>query len=221
VNETLYFRFGKGCFDRACALIGLLLLSPVFAAIAIAIKLASPGPVFFRQVRIGQFGRPFRIWKFRTMVAAADQIGVCITAQGDSRITLFGGWLRKWKLDELPQLLNVVAGQMSLVGPRPEVPSFADRYEGKFRRVLLAKPGIAGPAATAYFREEELLADASDFEELYRDVILPQKLSLDFDYCADIRFSSDLILIFQTFAIILDQFFPEAAADSVRNRSNP
>src|SRR5262249_36860510 len=132
-SQTFYERLGKRWFDSACAIVGLAVLWPLFAVLMILAKLSSPGPAFFRQIRIGRFGKPFRIWKFRSMVADSPQPGISLTASGDSRVTSLGRWLRKTKLDELPQLINVLLGDMSLVGPRPEVPEFTRLYTDRQR----------------------------------------------------------------------------------------
>jgi lipopolysaccharide/colanic/teichoic acid biosynthesis glycosyltransferase len=198
MGKTFYARLGKGWLDAAFSLAGLILLSPALLIIATAIKLTSPGPVFFRQVRIGQFGKRFWIYKFRTMIEQADRNGLPITAGGDCRITPLGRWLRKTKIDELPQLFNVLVCEMSLVGPRPEVPEYTGAYKGRYARILLAKPGITGPAANAYVREEEILASHADSANFYVTSVLPKKLDLDLLYCNDIRFARDLSLILFT-----------------------
>ncbi len=133
------------------------------------------------------------------MIKRAEGNGPRITAGDDSRITRLGGWLRKTKIDELPQLLNVLAGEMSLVGPRPEITEYAGTYEGRYQRIMRVKPGITGPAANAYIREEKLLADSADATGFYLTTILPQKLQLDLRYCEDIRFANDVRLILVTF----------------------
>jgi lipopolysaccharide/colanic/teichoic acid biosynthesis glycosyltransferase len=198
MENKFYARTGKKLFDAALSLAGLILLVPAFLIVAIAIKLTSPGPVFFRQIRIGQFGKRFWIYKFRTMIEQADRTGLPITTGGDCRITPLGRWLRKTKFDELPQLFNVLVGEMSLVGPRPEVPEFASAYEGKYARILHAKPGITGPAANAYVREEETLASHADSVNFYITSVLPRKLDLDLLYCNDVRFARDVSLILFT-----------------------
>ena len=205
MEKKFYMVFGKRWFDAACSLGGLILFFPVLLIVALAIKCSSRGPVFFRQVRLGAIGRPFRIWKFRTMAGNADGDGPLITADGDVRITWVGRWLRRSKIDELPQLLNVLAGEMSLVGPRPEVPMYSDAYTGSYRRILLAKPGITGPAANCYLREEELLASQPDKVNFYLTAILPRKLELDLKYCEEIRFVNDVNWICFTFANLFEK----------------
>jgi lipopolysaccharide/colanic/teichoic acid biosynthesis glycosyltransferase len=190
----------KRVFDVTCALVGLLILSPVLLLVMLWIRLDSPGPVFFRQVRVGRGGTPFRIWKFRTMVPDADKRAMQITVGRDPRITRSGELLRKFKLDELPQLLNVVSGEMSLVGPRPEVQRYVDLYTPEQRRVLDVKPGITDPASIKYRDESEVLAEASDPERTYIEEIMPEKIRINLDYAAKANVWTDVGVIFQTFA---------------------
>ncbi len=186
--------------DASCALCGLVVLSPAFLLTALAIRLTSRGPAFFRQTRVGRYGKRFRIFKFRTMRTENEEAGSLLTAAGDPRVTTLGRWLRRTKMDELPQLINVLAGQMSLVGPRPEVPKFVATFTESQRRILAAKPGITGPCANIYLNEEELLAGQPDDEQYYISKILPAKIDIDIAYCEQIRFVEDLRIIFQTFA---------------------
>lgn len=202
--KTFYGSYGKRWFDATASAAGLLVLSPVLLGVAIAVRLTSEGPVFFRQVRTGQYGRPFRIFKFRTMSEDAAGCRYLITAADDLRITRLGRWLRRTKIDELPQLINVLLGDMSLVGPRPELPGYTNVYAAKYRRVLLAKPGITGPSANEYILEEYLLVGRHDKENFYAAEILPRKLELDLIYCEEIRFFGDIKLIFQTFRKIFE-----------------
>jgi len=197
-NHTLYARFGKRTVDLFGAIFGLIVLAPLFLVVAILVKATSRGPIFFRQIRVGQFGKPFRIFKFRSMTGSSSGRGALLTKTGDPRITPLGRWLRSFKLDELPQLINVFLGQMSLVGPRPEVPEYVAAYSEAERRVLLAKPGVTGLVAMNNFREEDLLATQQDREHFYRTVLLPAKLKLDQAYCENVRFSRDLTMIFAT-----------------------
>lgn len=193
----------KRLFDLAGAALGLLLCAPLFALAALAIKLDSPGPVFFRQVRVGRHGRPFRIHKFRSMRARQPAGARPITVGGDPRITRVGGVLRRWKLDELPQLIDVLAGSMSLVGPRPEVPEYVALYPEDLRRVVLSvRPGITDPASIRFRDENALLAGAADPEACYRERILPEKLRLQAEYVRGRSFAGDLRILFQTFAKI-------------------
>ena len=164
----------KRLFDLVAAAVGLLLLAPLLLLLALLIKLDSPGPVFFRQVRVGWRGRPFRIFKFRTMAVDLTPGGAQLTVAGDARITRTGNWLRRYKLDDLPQLIDVLRGTMSLVGPRPEVPRYVERYPAAWRdRVLSVRPGITDLASVHYRDENALLARAVDPEREYIEVILP------------------------------------------------
>lgn len=202
MKATFYFRIGKQWFDAMAAFPALMLLSPLFLLTAMAIKLTSRGSVFFRQVRVGQFERPFRIFKFRTMTGESRARGALLTAAGDPRITSLGRWLRKTKIDELPQLINVVLGDMSLVGPRPEVPEYVASYTQRQKKILSVKPGITGPAANNYIDEEQILAGRPDKEAFYLTNILPAKLERDVAYCERMEFRGDLLIIFETLAKI-------------------
>ena len=197
MTQSFYCRAGKRWFDASCALFGLIVLSPLLFLVALFVKLMSSGPAFFRQVRIGQFGRPFQIFKFRTMKHSPSGSGPLVTAEGDARITPFGKWLRKSKVDELPQLINVLLGDMSLVGPRPEVPRYVGEYTDRQKKILLVKPGITGPSANVY--EEQLLRDHLDKETFYLTTLLPAKLEIDIAYCESVSFTEDVKLIIQTF----------------------
>jgi lipopolysaccharide/colanic/teichoic acid biosynthesis glycosyltransferase len=193
----------KRLFDLALATIGLLLLSPLFAAIALWIKLDSPGPVFFRQERVGRFGVPFRIHKFRTMRHDGAG-GLQLTVGDDARITGAGRFLRRTKLDELPQLFDVLRGRMSLVGPRPEVPRYLAAYPADLRDKLLSvRPGMTDVASLEYRNESELLARAADPEREYTDVVLPQKLRLAAQYVDRATLGTDLKLIGRTLKILI------------------
>lgn len=199
-TPSFYLRFGKRAFDLTASVVGVLLLLPILAAIGLAVRLTSRGPMLFRQIRIGQFGKPFELLKFRSM-RLGSETGSQLTAVGDPRITPLGMWLRRTKVDELPQLWNVVRGDMSLVGPRPEVPRFVAQYSDHQRSVLNARPGITGPEINVF--EEELLARHADKELFYLNTLLPAKLETDLAYVSDIRFSSDLDALLQTFKKLL------------------
>jgi lipopolysaccharide/colanic/teichoic acid biosynthesis glycosyltransferase len=189
----------KRVFDLFGAALALLLAAPLMALAALAIKLDSPGPVFFRQQRVGRGGRLFRVHKFRTMVADAPARGPALTVGDDARITRVGRWLRHSKLDELPQLLDVLAGDMSLVGPRPEVPQYVAHYPAALRdKVLALKPGITDPVSLAFADESALLARAADPEREYVEVILPRKLRASADYAERATLASDLGVIART-----------------------
>ena len=189
----------KRAFDLALSIAGLVLLSPLFLAVAAWIRLDSPGPVFFRQVRVGKLGKPFRIFKFRTMLADADTKGPQITAGEDPRITQAGRFLRRYKLDELPQLLNVVLGEMSLVGPRPEVPRFVALYPDDVReRILSVPPGITDYASIEFRDENALLRFSEDPEATYINEIIPVKLKYYERYVVERSLWLDIALIHQT-----------------------
>lgn len=186
----------KRGFDIVCAALGLVLLAPTLLFAAVWVRLDSPGPVLFRQTRVGRFGVPFTIHKFRTMRV---EPGAAITVGEDPRITRSGRFLRQTKLDELPQLWDVLRGAMSLVGPRPELPHYVALYPADLReRVLAVRPGITDPASLAFSHEAELLAAAADPEREYREVILPAKLRLSAEYAARANLATDLRLILAT-----------------------
>jgi lipopolysaccharide/colanic/teichoic acid biosynthesis glycosyltransferase len=192
---------GKRRFEIAGATLGLVLAGPLLLLLAIAIKIESRGPVFFRGVRVGLHGHRFRIFKFRSMVADAEQSGPGITAAGDSRVTRLGRLLRRFKLDELPQLLNVLKGEMSIVGPRPEDPRYVAHYTAEQRHVLSVRPGITGAASVRY-RHEEVLLRGPDWETVYLTVIMPDKLKIDLAYIEHWSFGSDLKVLVQTGAAL-------------------
>ena len=181
----------------------LLVLWPALLLVALAIKIDDPGPVFYRQVRVGKDGKEFRIFKFRTMIVDADKKGLQITVGRDNRITRMGALLRKTKLDELAQLINVFVGDMSFVGPRPEVPKYVNLYTPYQRQVLLVRPGITDYASIAYRNENDLLAGAKDPEQMYIDVIMPDKIELNMKYLREISPLADLKLIFGTIAAVV------------------
>ena len=194
----------KRAFDLAVAALLLLLLSPLMAAIAAWIKLDSPGPVFFRQTRVGRHGVPFRIHKFRTMGVDAAQRGGALTVGSDPRITRAGAWLRPRRLDELPQLIDVLQGTMSLVGPRPEVPEYVAHYPDALRdRALATRPGITSPGALEFLDEGEQLARAADPEREYIEVILPRKVQLAADYADRAGLRGDLAVLWATLRRLL------------------
>ena len=188
----------KRIFDLICSTLGLIVLSPVLIVIAIKIKLGSDGPVFFKQIRIGENNREFEILKFRTMVVDAEKLGRQITVGNDSRITKIGGFLRKYKLDELPQLINVFKGDMSLVGPRPEVPRYVKLYNEEQRKVLEVKPGITDLASIRYRDENELLGKAENPDEFYINTIMPDKLALNLEYINKNNVFIDIYIILKT-----------------------
>lgn len=178
--------------------IALLLLSPLFLVAAIAIRVDSPGPVFYLQERVGLRRQHFKMYKFRSMRLHADRAGLLTIGDTDNRITRVGKFMRRYKLDELPQLINVVKGNMSLVGPRPEVPHFVALYDDKQLQVLDAKPGITDPVSLHYFDEHRLIAGYADPEEGYVREIMPQKLGLNLAYLEHRSFSGDVSILFRT-----------------------
>ncbi len=195
--------FWKRFFDIVVSLLGILVTSPILLVVALLIKLTSKGPVFYKQERIGKNEKPFRILKFRTMVANADAQGLKITVGGDKRITGVGNFLRKSKLDELPQLFNVLFGQMSLVGPRPEVAEYVNLYTEEQRKVLSVRPGITDYASVCFRNENEILAQAEDPQKEYIEHIMPLKLRYNQKYIEEMGVFTDLKLIFLTVYVIL------------------
>lgn len=189
----------KRAFDFVASFSGLVLLSPVMLAVAAAVRLSSPGPVLYVQNRVGRQGRLFRCAKFRTMRVGADA-GGSVTTATDSRITPVGRFLRRWKLDELPQLWNVLTGRMSFVGPRPDVPGYADRLHGEDRRILDLRPGITGPATLLFREEERLLALAKDPKAFNDEVIFPEKVRINREYLETASFWRDIGCILATVA---------------------
>ena len=202
-RNTFYLQHGKRILDVLGALAGLITTSPILGFCAIAIYLDAPGPVVFRQWRIGEQGKPFQIFKLRTMVRDADQKGPRLTAAGDCRITRVGKLLRKTKLDEIPQLFNVLRGEMSFVGPRPEVPEYVATYTSEQKKLLELKPGITGPASLEFIEEEKLLATDPDRENLYVSTVLARKLELDLVYYQTASFAMDINLILSTLRNLL------------------
>lgn len=189
----------KRLFDLTGALLALALLWPLLLGIALAVRLDSPGPALFRQERVGRHGRPFRIHKFRTMAADAPARGLPLTVGADPRITRVGAWLRRTRLDELPQFIDILRGDMSLVGPRPEVPRYVALYPPALRdRVLAVRPGLTDPASLQFIDEAALLAAALDPEREYVEVILPRKLALAADYAERATLTGDLCVLWRT-----------------------
>ena len=202
----------KRAFDLLCAGVGLLLLSPLLLGIALWIKLDSPGPVFFRQQRVGRHGRLFSIHKFRTMVVDAPERGPQLTVGADPRITPAGVFLRRSKADELPQLIDVLIGHMSLVGPRPELPAYVAQYPADLRdKVLAVRPGITDPVSLAFADENDLLARAADPEREYVEVLLPQKLRAAAAYAEQATLWTDLRVIGRTLRVLWARLFAARA----------
>jgi lipopolysaccharide/colanic/teichoic acid biosynthesis glycosyltransferase len=195
----------KRVVDFTGALLALALLWPLLLGIAAAVRLDSPGPALFRQERVGRHGRPFCIHKFRTMTADAPARGLPLTVGADPRITRVGAWLRRTRLDELPQFIDVLLGRMSLVGPRPEVPRYVATYPPALReRVLAVRPGLTDPASLQFIDEAALLAAAADPEREYVEHILPRKLQLSADYAGRATVASDLKVLWCTLRALLE-----------------
>lgn len=192
----------KRTFDFLASLFGLLLLSPLILCIAVWVKCDSKGPIFYRQVRVGKDGREFKLLKFRSMRMGADRAGLLTLGDRDPRITRSGFWLRKTKLDELPQLFNVLVGDMSLVGPRPEVPKYVALYTPEQREVLSVRPGITDTASVEMRNEAELMAQQADPEGYYVNVQIPLKIKLAKEYIAQQSLLSDLKLIVRTIGVM-------------------
>lgn len=194
----------KRAFDLLASIAGLLAIAPLFLLFAVLIKIDSPGPVFFRQERVGRFGRAFRIHKFRTMVTDAERKGLQITVGADARVTRVGAVLRKYKLDELPQLIDVALGEMSLVGPRPEVPRYVAYYPDDIRSIVLSvRPGITDRASIEYKDENRILGLAEDPHRAYVEEVLPVKLRYYVNYVESRSFAGDLRIICATLAAIV------------------
>lgn len=195
----------KRLFDLIASGLGLICLSPIFLIVAIWIKCDSKGPVFYRQVRVGRYNRDFRIFKFRSMRVGSDK-GSLVTIGGrDPRVTRSGYFIRKFKIDELPQLINVFIGDMSLVGPRPEVRHYVNYWTPEQMHVLDVRPGITDPASIKFRNENELLEQVEDPEKYYIEVVMQEKLKLYLDYVQQASFYYDLKLIFQTFRVIIQE----------------
>lgn len=193
----------KRLFDILASGLGLVCLSPLFAAVAVWIKLDSRGPVFYRQIRVGRGNKDFRIFKFRSMRPDSDKLGLITVGGRDPRVTRSGYYIRKYKLDELPQLINVFIGDMSLVGPRPEVRKYVDMYSPDQLHVLDVRPGITSLASLRYRNENEVLAKAEDPDKCYIEKVMPDKLAIDLEYVRKANLWNDIKLIFSTFREII------------------
>ncbi len=203
MQNNFYLQHGKRIFDFFASLSGLMILSPLLLAIALCVKILDKGPVLHLSKRIGQRHKPFSLLKFRTMVVNAEKLGPLVTKGNDSRITPIGKFLRRTKLDELPQLINVLKGDMSFVGPRPEVQKYAAYFSRDYREILKIKPGITDYAAIEYRNEEELLKQAEDVEKVYLGKVLPAKIKLYKTYMTEIGFFTDIKIIFRTFLKVI------------------
>lgn len=194
----------KRIFDFVVALAMLIVLAPILLVVAIIIKLDSEGPVFYRQVRITQYGKEFRIHKFRTMVTNADKIGSLVTVGADARVTKVGTALRKYRLDELPQLIDILEGNMSFVGTRPEVPKYVNEYSKEMKATLLLPAGITSEASICYKDEAELLEGAEDVDKVYVEQVLPGKMKYNLSMIKKFSFISDIGLMFKTVVAVLN-----------------
>lgn len=194
----------KRLFDLSMSFIGLVILSPVFLIIALLIKLDSKGPVFFRQIRMGRYEEPFEILKFRTMVVDAEKKGKQITVGNDSRITRVGRFIRKSKLDELPQLINVFKGEMSFVGPRPEVPRYTEYYNKEQKKIFQIRPGITDYASIKYRNENDVLANSHDPEKTYIEEVMQDKLKINLAYLEKRSIFEDIVIILKTIMKIVE-----------------
>lgn len=205
--DALYQKKGqlaaKRVFDFLLALILLIVLSPIMLILALAIKLDSKGTVMFRQVRVTQYGKEFRIFKFRTMVSDAQKLGTQVTVQGDARITRMGRLLRRCRLDELPQLLNILRGEMSFVGTRPEVPKYVLQYTPQMQATLLLPAGVTSRASIEYKDEDRLLADAENADQTYIEQVLPGKMKYNLQSLLDFSFWQDIKTMFDTVFAVL------------------
>lgn len=193
----------KRLFDIIASGLGLIILSPLFLVVAVWVKLDSPGPVFYKQIRVGRNNKDFFLYKFRSMRVGSDKKGLITVGGHDPRVTRSGYYIRKYKLDEFPQLINVFKGDMSLVGPRPEVRKYVDLYTPEQMHVLDVRPGITDLASIRYRNENELLEHASDPEQYYRDVVMQDKLRINLEYVRNHSFLGDIRLIFNTFIAIV------------------
>lgn len=196
--KCLAQQMSKRIFDLFFSLTGLLILLPVFLLVALLIKIESKGPVFYLQMRVGRNGKDFKLFKFRTMFPDSDKKGLLTVGMRDPRITSTGYFLRKYKLDELPQLINVLTGEMSFVGPRPEVRKYVDKYSNEELAVLEVKPGITDLASLTYINENAILAQSSDPENTYIKEVMPHKLALNMEYIRRTSLWFDIKIIFQT-----------------------
>lgn len=194
----------KRIFDFVFSLFGIILILPILILVAVLIKLNSKGPVFYKQIRVGKNGKDFKILKFRTMHLDADKLGLLTVGGRDPRITSIGFYLRKYKLDELSQLINVLIGDMSFVGPRPEVRKYVDLYSKEQKEVLFVKPGITDLASIEFRNENDILSKEEDPNQYYIDVIMPEKLRINLKYIKKRNLLKDIGVIFKTFKVILE-----------------
>lgn len=192
----------KRAFDLIWSVIGLILFSPLFLLIAFLIKCNSKGPVFYKQTRVGKNDKDFKIYKFRSMFIDSDKKGLLTVGDKDNRVTNIGFYLRKYKIDELPQLINVFLGEMSFVGPRPEVRKYVNLYSEQQKKVLFVKPGITDLASVVYRNENEILSKQENPEKYYIKVIMKEKIEINLNYIANRNFFKDIWVIFRTFKVL-------------------
>ncbi len=203
LNKRRFSLGAKRAFDIVVSLLILAVCSPFFLLLALAVKIDSRGPVFYRQVRVGRYNQDFKIFKFRTMVEDADKIGPPLTVGDDPRVTKVGRFIRKLRLDEFSQLLNVLGGSMSLVGPRPEVRKYVDVYAPEYMATLLIRPGITATSSIAFKDEDSLLNAAEDPEKVYVEQILPPKMAYNLEYMKNISLLNDIKIMFRTVGAVL------------------
>lgn len=201
--RELYLRYGKRYFDLSVSIVSLVILLPVFLLVAVAIKLEDGGPVFFFQERVGRNFSTFKVVKFRTMTTDPQVAGPLVTSENDKRITKVGKILRKLKIDELPQIFNVLRGEMSIVGPRPEVPKYVKLFEKEYRKLLTVRPGMTGYASVVFRNEEQILSRYTEPETAYVTEILPKKIKLELIYVSRVSFIFDIKIFLWTFLKVI------------------
>lgn len=201
--RELYLRYGKRYFDLSVSIVSLVILLPVFLLVAVAIKLEDGGPVFFFQERVGRNFSTFKVVKFRTMTTDPQVAGPLVTSENDKRITKVGKILRKLKIDELPQIFNVLRGEMSIVGPRPEVPKYVKLFEKEYRKLLTVRPGMTGYASVVFRNEEQILSRYTEPETAYVTGILPKKIKLELIYVSRVSFIFDIKIFLWTFLKVI------------------
>lgn len=195
----------KRIFDIVIAIFAITILSPIFVILSVAIKLDSHGPIIFRQIRVTQYGRRFRIFKFRTMVSNADKMGTQVTTKNDVRITRVGNLLRKYRLDEIPQLFNIVLGDMSFVGTRPEVVKYVEKYTDEMMATLLLPAGVTSEASIQYKDEERLLVSAKDADFVYKNQVLPEKMKYNLKSIEKYSFLREITIMFRTVLVVIQK----------------
>lgn len=205
LKRKQFYLFLKRTFDIVVSFLMLVILSPVFLILTFAIKFDSPGPVFFRQVRVTQYGKKFRIFKFRSMVSNAEKLGAQVTTAGDVRVTRVGRIIRKFRLDEIPQLFNIISGDMTFVGTRPEVLEYVEKYSEEMMATLLLPAGVTSEASIQYKDEELLLANADTADEIYLNQVLHKKMKYNLNSIKELSFSSDIKIMIRTMATVINR----------------